>query len=115
MRRGFLMVVMGMLGGCSRPSAPEDARTVYDLRCAPCHGASGRGDGPAASHLLPTPRDLSDPDWQDHTEDAYLRKIILNGGLGVGRSTRMPGNPDLAERPEVLHGLVQVIRGFRRP
>jgi hypothetical protein len=65
--------------------------------------------------LRPAPRDLSDPVWQDRTDDAYLRKIIVNGGLGVGLSTRMPGSPDLAGRPATLDGLVRVVRGFRRP
>ena len=109
------VALASLLLGCSRRALPEDARAVYDLRCAPCHGASGRGDGPAASGLKPVPRDLGDPAWQDRTNDAYLRKIIVNGGLGVGLSTRMPGSPDLAEHPATLDGLVQVVRGFRRP
>lgn len=30
---------------------------VYSMRCAQCHGASGGGDGVAAEHLRPRPRD----------------------------------------------------------
>lgn len=29
------------------------------LGCAGCHGDTGNGDGPAAQHLMPRPRDLS--------------------------------------------------------
>lgn len=31
---------------------------LYTRWCAPCHGAEGRGDGPAARHLFPPPRDF---------------------------------------------------------
>ena len=34
-------------------------RTVFQDRCADCHGAEGRGDGPNARYLLPPPRDLT--------------------------------------------------------
>ncbi len=33
---------------------------VYQTQCASCHGAVGRGDGPAALRLDPAPADLSD-------------------------------------------------------
>lgn len=107
--------LLALLAGCTRAPPPEDPRTLYDLRCAPCHGAEGHGDGPAAAGRLPRPRDLSDPVWQARIDDAYLRKIIINGGLAVGLSTQMPGSPDLARHPESLEGLVRFVRGLRRP
>ncbi|HWA56772.1 MAG TPA: FTR1 family protein [Gemmatimonadales bacterium] len=33
---------------------------VYRSQCATCHGPTGRGDGPAAAGLTPTPADLTD-------------------------------------------------------
>ena len=45
------------------PSLAAGGR-VYAARCAQCHGASGRGDGPAGAGLTPRPADLtarSDP------------------------------------------------------
>ncbi len=42
-----------------RQAAPADsASEVYTRWCAACHGASGRGDGPAARYLFPRPRDF---------------------------------------------------------
>ncbi|MBZ5555706.1 MAG: cytochrome c [Acidobacteriia bacterium] len=44
------------------PGAPSEAtrgKVVYDAHCVECHGASGRGDGPAAMTLTPRPRDFS--------------------------------------------------------
>jgi mono/diheme cytochrome c family protein len=34
-------------------------RAVFADRCADCHGARGRGDGPDARYLSPAPRDLT--------------------------------------------------------
>ncbi|HLE44846.1 MAG TPA: c-type cytochrome, partial [Methylomirabilota bacterium] len=34
-------------------------KQVYEQKCALCHGASGKGDGPAAELLLPRPRDFT--------------------------------------------------------
>jgi cbb3-type cytochrome c oxidase subunit III len=42
--------------------APSDAtrgKVVYDAHCVECHGATGKGDGPAAQTLIPRPRDFS--------------------------------------------------------
>jgi len=40
-----------------RPSANAPSQP-YRRWCAACHGADGRGDGPAARHLFPRPRDF---------------------------------------------------------
>jgi mono/diheme cytochrome c family protein len=40
--------------GSPATSGPE----LYALHCAACHGADGDGNGPAARHLFPRPRDL---------------------------------------------------------
>src|SRR2546430_9567521 len=34
-------------------------KAVYVKWCAGCHGDTGAGDGPAASHMLPRPRDFT--------------------------------------------------------
>jgi cbb3-type cytochrome c oxidase subunit III len=43
--------------GLQAPAA--HGKTIYESRCVECHGASGRGDGPAGSHLSPAPRDFT--------------------------------------------------------
>jgi DMSO reductase family type II enzyme heme b subunit len=37
---------------------------VYASRCAVCHGAEGKGDGPLASELMPLPRNLTKSDYR---------------------------------------------------
>jgi mono/diheme cytochrome c family protein len=93
------------------PAAAE-ARSLFDTTCAVCHGATGRGDGPAAAALNPKPRDYSDKAWQASVSDADLRSIIVLGGVGVGKSPTMPGQPQLKNKPAVVDGLVAIIRSF---
>lgn len=45
--------------GTDLPNNAALGQTVYARRCAVCHGATGKGDGPAARTLQPRPRDFS--------------------------------------------------------
>lgn len=88
------------------------ARTVFNERCSACHGTSGKGDGPGAAALNPKPRDYTNKDWQKSVTDEQIAKTIKLGGAAVGKSPIMPASPDLDEKPEVVDGLVQIIREF---
>lgn len=98
--------------GHRSPSGPEKAQEMFATVCATCHGADGRGDGPAAASLTPKPRNYTDPAWQASVTDEQIRQTILQGGQPLGKSPLMPGQPQLKSEPEVLDGLVQIIRGF---
>ena len=87
---------------------------MFATVCATCHGADGTGNGPAAASLPTRPRDYTDPAWQASVTDDDLKKTILQGGQAVGKSPLMPGNPQLADQPAVLEGLVKIIRGFKK-
>jgi hypothetical protein len=100
----------GTPGGSTAVTA--DARDYYDAKCARCHGPSGRGDGPMGRSL--NPRDYSDPEWQATVTDEYLGQVILEGGAAHDLNRMMPAHPDLADQPEVLDGLVALIRSFSR-
>jgi mono/diheme cytochrome c family protein len=88
------------------------AERMFATVCATCHGSDGTGHGPAAESLNPKPRDYTDAAWQASVTDDLLKQTILKGGAGVGKSPMMPGQPQLADQPEVLDGLVQIIRKF---
>lgn len=114
-----LLVVGFALAGCRKGagSGPADkvaAQKIFEARCVACHGAKGHGDGPGAKGLKPPPRDYSDAKWQASVTDADLKKTILAGGLAVGKSALMPGNPDLKGKDAVLNGLVQIVRSFKK-
>ena len=93
---------------------PEQAQQMFATMCATCHGADGSGNGPAAEALTVKPRNYTDAAWQASVTDDELRKTILLGGQGVGKSPLMPGNPQLKDQPEVLDGLVRIVRGFAK-
>src|SRR5690348_16116981 len=57
----------------------EQAIARFESLCATCHGANGKGDGPAAANLSVKPRDYTDPAWQASVTDDQLRQIILLG------------------------------------
>ena len=92
----------------------EQAQLMFDSVCATCHGADGTGNGPAAETLKPKPRNYTDAAWQASVTDDELRTTILKGGQAVGKSPMMPGNPQLEGKPEVLDGLIQIIRKFKK-
>jgi mono/diheme cytochrome c family protein len=85
---------------------------MFASLCATCHGMDGTGNGPAAAALNPKPRNYTDPAWQASVTDDVLKETILKGGALVGKSPMMPGNPQLADHPEVLDELVRIVRGF---
>jgi len=103
-------------GGAVAPSGGQgsEAEQMFMTVCATCHGPSGAGDGPAAASLDPHPRDYTNAEWQASVTDDDIKKIILEGGQAVGKSPMMPAQAQLKDKPEVLDGLVKIIRGFGR-
>ena len=92
---------------------PEaEAQQIFSTRCAVCHGAEGRGDGPGASALTPKPRDYRDQEWQGSVTDQDIERTIVYGGAAVGKSPSMVANPDLGSRPAVVAALRELIRDF---
>ncbi|MFN6951697.1 MAG: c-type cytochrome [Albidovulum sp.] len=50
--------VLVTLAACA-PERQVSGRALYEEYCLVCHGASGRGDGPAAAGLVRPPADLT--------------------------------------------------------
>jgi mono/diheme cytochrome c family protein len=90
----------------------SQAELMFGTVCATCHGADGSGNGPGAQALTVKPRNYTDAAWQASVTDEQIKEIILKGGAPVGKSPAMPPSPHLESQPEVLDGLVQLIRGF---
>ncbi len=62
---------------------------VYKEYCVQCHGATGQGDGAAASGLEPKPAVHAKIAF-DKLPDEYLYNVINYGGKAVGKSPLMP-------------------------
>jgi len=91
-----------------------EAASIYENRCAVCHGLTGKGDGDGSAALDPKPRDFTSAEWQSSVTDDHLNKIIVFGGLAVGKAATMPPNPDLDAKPEVVAELVKLIRDLAK-
>jgi mono/diheme cytochrome c family protein len=123
-RLAVLVVIAGVAFGCSKkeettgsssaPVVTPEAQEIFNTRCVTCHGADGKGTGPAAASLNPKPRDYTDSAWQSSVTDDDLRKVIVKGGAAAGKSPLMPPNPDLEGKPAVVDGLVAKIRSFKK-
>lgn len=62
----------------SRRAAVGSGRQLFDTYCIPCHGASGRGDGPIVK-VFTQPKDLTGAEVQDR-QDGWIFGTIRNGG-----------------------------------
>ncbi len=87
-------------------------KRVYEVRCAGCHGASGKGDGPAAELLAPRPRDFTAGKYKIRTvagplaSDQDLLRIVTDGMPG----TSMPPWRSLPESERVA--VVAYVKSF---
>jgi mono/diheme cytochrome c family protein len=74
-----------------------NGHALYGMYCLMCHGAEGKGDGPAAAALDPKPRDFTtgrfyiDANANDQTgEDVDLARVIRESPGAFGGSPSMP-------------------------
>lgn len=96
------------------PQAKGDlkaGKANYDQLCVGCHGATGKGDGPAAAALNPKPKDFTNCKEVAKDSDATLFKIIKDGSQSVGRSPMMPAWGGVL-KDQQIRDLVAYIRGF---
>ncbi|HVN83267.1 MAG TPA: cytochrome c [Candidatus Binatia bacterium] len=88
----------------------DDAQQVFAKNCVSCHGATGKGDGPASKMLKPPPEDFAKA--LTGMSDADIAKIIKEGGKAVGKAPSMPGYGSKLN-DEQINGLVTFIKGLK--
>lgn len=91
----------------------QAGKILYERKCQQCHGAQGKGDGPAASFQSPKPRDLTTDLYTIRTtpsgqlpNDDDLFKVITEGMPG----TAMPAWSMLSEKER--RQLIRYIKTF---
>ena len=113
---GLTMLMLGLGVVAHAADIPAAAVTegeqVWTSRCSLCHGAGGKGDGPAAGPLNPKPRDMTDAKWQASIDDKHIQTIVVKGGPAVNLSPMMAANPDLESKPDVVKALVAKVRSL---
>jgi mono/diheme cytochrome c family protein len=116
-----ILLTLALAGACNKEPEQQSAdqlsqaREMYDAKCARCHGSNGAANGPFTDSLTPRPQNYTDPAWQASVTDDQIKEIIVRGGLHMGKSPAMPGIRSLKNHPELLDGLVKLIRSFGKP
>ena len=67
----------------------DRGKVIYKEYCSQCHGATGKGDGPAASGLVSKPAIHANIPFEKLPPE-YLYNVINHGGPAVGKSPNMP-------------------------
>ena len=92
-------------------TSATDGKQMYNGYCAPCHGVDGRGHGPAANALKPSPTDLTVLTKNNHGKypDTHVLAILQFGTeVQAHGSATMPvwgpilGNMNRANNQEKL-------------
>lgn len=108
--RLILLATVCLLAGLVASAAvAQDAKQTYDKSCASCHGAAGKGDGPAAKMLKPTPEDFATA--LKGKSDADITKAVKEGGKAVGKAASMPGYGSKLTDDQIK-GVVDYIKGL---
>jgi len=90
------MSVSGQTRGRGTPSIAIDSlagRDSFELYCAPCHGTTGRGDGPVASELRTRPADLTT--LARRSGGAFPRDQVRDFIVGSGRALPAHGTTEM--------------------
>jgi len=82
-------------------------KVLFMAACVPCHGETGKGDGPASVQLNPKPRNLTDAAYMAPLNDRYLYELISRGGIAVGKSAQMP---EFGLSPQDIQNLIAYVR-----
>jgi mono/diheme cytochrome c family protein len=93
-QRGAIAAAVAMFAFFAGAASAQDAATLYSTKCAACHGAAGKGDGPAAKMLKPPPGDFAVS--MKGKADDWIAKAITGGGAAVGESPLMPAYSTLS-------------------
>jgi len=110
--RSAAVVACGFLVASAISSATQaqDAKQLYEKNCLACHGASGKGNGPASKVMKPPPSEFAVA--LKGKSDAEIAKVVKEGGKAVGRAASMPGyGSKLSD--EQIQGVTQYIKSLK--
>jgi len=96
------------LPGWAETGDPAEGKAMYERLCMACHGAQGKGDGPAGQMMRPRAADLTSSKVKGNP-DAELFQTIRNGKPPTAMSAFKGQLSD-----EQIHDVVAYIRSLGR-
>lgn len=106
--RWSMTLAAGMVLAACTPQVeepePVSGRALFDQFCVTCHGASGKGDGPAAAGLAKPPADLTRIAARNGGVFPQVRVMsVIDGYTRQGDGSVMPElGAALAEGPVIM-------------
>lgn len=89
---------VALIAACTPEVSTPSGRSDYAQYCSACHGASGKGNGPAAAGMKPRPTDLTLLAQRNGGTFPSLRAMGQIHGATMGRSeSQMPNFGDIFE------------------
>ena len=108
----------------AKPTVSVDGKVLYHDYCATCHGLNGKGAGPAAAALSPSPSDLTQIARKNggrFPEERVLKIIKGEESLAAHGNKEMPmwgtifnnmsSNPSMAQMR--IHALLQYVEDMQ--
>jgi len=77
----------------SSPELIAHGKELFSVQCVSCHGAEGRGNGPAAGALIPPPRNFTQTEgWKNGRKVTMIFKTLKEGlpPSAMGSYTTLP-------------------------
>jgi len=121
-RHSFLVCALAVAIAPSAVLAADLAKgkETFKMICSTCHGETGKGDGPGAQGIQPSPRDFTKGEFKFDAnksgkpgEDADLKLVISKGAAEFGGSPLMtPWAGTLTDAD--IDNVIAVIRSLKK-